>query len=47
MIYFDGKQWKKHKYKVSVTVTQYGDFLDGFPENSTREEVVLTPVSML
>lgn len=41
MIYFDGKEWKVNKYKVTYQTTIYADFPDSY-ENATVEELSLT-----
>ena len=42
MFYYDGKEWKKNKYKVTYQAVVYTDDSDRY-ENSTVEDIVLTP----
>ena len=42
MIWFDGQNWQTRKFKVTEIVESYSDSKDGYSEDTTFQEVVLT-----
>ena len=42
MIFNDNGEWRLFRYEITYTERVYGDYTDGFPENSTVHEIVLT-----
>lgn len=42
MLYSDNGKWTLNRYEITYTERVYGDFTDGFPEDATVTEIILT-----